>query len=66
MLKFKTIPGLKCIVDCVDYEDKSGEQLYLVEFLKVSPSILPPFTLKLKISTIDILFIFSAAENFTP
>jgi len=33
ILQSKAIPGLNYSVDSVDYEDKSGEELYSVEFL---------------------------------
>jgi hypothetical protein len=47
-----------CSVDFVYYEDKSGEQLYPVEFLNsLPPSGLPSHKLNLKIITIIIFLI---------
>jgi hypothetical protein len=52
-------------VKSVDYDGKSGEALYPMEFLNgLSPSGLPSLRLNLKLNTSHILH-FAATENFT-
>jgi len=53
-------------VDAVDYEDKSGEQLYPIEFLNsLSPSGLPQHKLNLKNNTIIIFFVLQQLKLYS-
>jgi hypothetical protein len=51
-------------VDPADYEGKSREKLYPIAFLNsLSPSLLPPRTLNLRINTIVIFFILQLLQT---
>jgi hypothetical protein len=53
-------------VDAVDYEDKSGEQLYPTEFLhSLSPSGLPQHKLNLKNNTIVMFFVLQQLKLYS-